>query len=116
MLDAADTASGQGLYAVDVEFHEMLAAFTQNTFFLQAVQQQNRMRRLLEVQGNADRRRVRDWVREHLAIIDALRAGRNEVAAERLVAHLDRAYRATRRRSGSRRGDVGTRPAARAAE
>lgn len=99
LLAEAETVSGQGLYALDVEFHEMLAGFTQNGFFLQAIQQQNRMRRLLEYKGYADRRRVRDWVKEHLAIMDALRAGKIEAAAEHLAAHLDRAFRATQKRT-----------------
>jgi DNA-binding GntR family transcriptional regulator len=115
LLAEAETASGQGLYALDVEFHEMLAGFTQNSFFLQAIQQQNRMRRLLEYKGYGDRRRVRDWVKEHLAIIEALRAGRVEAAAEHLATHLDRAFKATQKRAAPSRRPA-QQPPSRAAE
>jgi DNA-binding GntR family transcriptional regulator len=109
IADQVETASEQRLYALDVAFHETLAAFTNNSFWLQAIQQQNRLRRLLEYEGASDRRRVRDWVKEHLGIIAALRAGRLELASERLAAHLEKAYRATQGRSapGYRGADGG---------
>lgn len=94
ILDRSETESGRGLYEIDAEFHEMLASFTRNSFFVQSIQQQNRQRRLLEYQGYSNRRRVRDWVKEHLAVIDALRADKIELAAERLALHLRQAHRA----------------------
>lgn len=66
------------LFDTDATFHEMLAEFTGNIFFLQAIQQQNRLRRLLEFSGYGNRRRVRDWCQEHIAIIDAVVAGNLE--------------------------------------
>lgn len=76
------------LFTADSSFHEMLAEFSGNIFFVQAVQQQNRLRKLLELATYLDRRRVRDWCREHLAIIDAIAAGDLELAASRLREHL----------------------------
>lgn len=81
------------LFDADAAFHEMCAEFSGNSFFLQAVQQQNRLRRLLEFGGYTNRRRVRDWCREHLAIMEAVRTGAREEAAGLMRDHLARAYR-----------------------
>lgn len=89
----ANTASGPHLFDLDAEFHETIASFTRNSFFFQTIQQQNRLRRLLEYRGYANRPRVRDWVREHLAILDALEARKLGRAAELMTDHLSRAYR-----------------------
>ena len=83
------------LFETDVAFHELLAGATGNAYFLQAVQQQNRLRRLLEFWTYANKRRVRDWCREHLAIMDAITANNYQRAAEAMRQHLMRAYGAT---------------------
>lgn len=93
LLGEADTASGPHLFELDAEFHETIASFTQNSFFMQAMQQQNRLRRLLEYRGYENRRRVRIWVREHLAVLDALEARKFGRASQLLMEHLDKAYR-----------------------
>ena len=79
------------IYRVDVDFHEMIASFTQNAFFLQAIQTQNRLRRLLEYRGYGNHRRISDWCREHLAIIDALERNQLQRAADLMRHHLERA-------------------------
>jgi DNA-binding GntR family transcriptional regulator len=89
----ANTASGPHLFDLDAEFHETIASFTRNSFFFQAIQQQNRLRRLLEYRGYANRPRVRVWVREHLAIIDALEGRKFGRASQLMTDHLNRAYR-----------------------
>lgn len=40
------------------------------------MQRQNPLRRLMKYRGYENRRRIRVWVREHLAIIDALKANK----------------------------------------
>jgi DNA-binding GntR family transcriptional regulator len=80
------------LFEADAAFHEMCAEFSGNIFFLQAMQQQNRLRRLLEFGGYTNRRRVRDWCREHLAILDAVRAGARDEASALMRSHLSRAH------------------------
>ncbi|MCS0495770.1 GntR family transcriptional regulator [Ancylobacter sp. MQZ15Z-1] len=85
----------RALFELDSGFHETLVGFGGNPYCMQSVQQQNRLRRLLEYQGYANRRRVRDWVQEHLAIIAALEAGEPARAAELMRAHLDNAVAAT---------------------
>jgi len=69
----------------------MLAAFTQNSFWIQAIQQQNRLRRLLEYRGYVSRDRVTEWCEEHLAIIEALSKNQRKRAASLLRQHLSHA-------------------------
>jgi DNA-binding GntR family transcriptional regulator len=88
------TVDSSQLFETDAAFHEALAKFSGNLFFLQAVQQQNRLRRLLEFWTYGNRRRVRDWCREHLAIIDAIMEGALPAAADAMRKHLTRAYAA----------------------
>ncbi|MBX3541003.1 MAG: GntR family transcriptional regulator [Chelatococcus sp.] len=83
------------LFSTDASFHEMFAEFSGNVFFLQAVQQQNRLRRLLEFGGYRNRRRVREWCKEHLAIIDAVLAGDYRGASKMMHAHLSKAVGAS---------------------
>ena len=63
------------LFDTDAAFHETFAEASGNTFFAQAIQYQNRLRRLLEFGSYVDSRRVKEWCREHLAIIEAVAAG-----------------------------------------
>lgn len=84
------------LFETDAQFHEMIAAFSGNIFFLQAIQQQNRLRRLLEFGGYSNRRRVRDWCREHLGIIDSILQGDRIQASKLMATHLKAARGAAR--------------------
>jgi DNA-binding GntR family transcriptional regulator len=72
------TVSGAQLFETDAAFHEMCAEFCGNAFFVQAIQHQNRLRRLLEFGSYANSRRVQDWCREHVTIIEAIRNRRSE--------------------------------------
>ena len=80
------------LFETDAAFHEMCAEFCGNAFFVQAIQYQNRLRRLLEFGSYVDSRRVRDWCREHLAIIEAIAAGDLKQASSRMRVHLEQAF------------------------
>lgn len=91
---AIETVGLVQLFETDSQFHEMLAEFSGNPFVLQAIQQQNRLRRLLEFGGYLNRRRVRDWCREHLAILDALVLGDHSRAAHLMEDHLSNALTA----------------------
>ncbi|MCS0495787.1 GntR family transcriptional regulator [Ancylobacter sp. MQZ15Z-1] len=88
------TVDARQLFDTDAHFHETIAGFSGNVFLLQAIQQQNRLRRLLEFGGYVNRRRVRDWCREHLAILDAVAAGDQAGAAEIMRLHLTNAFSA----------------------
>lgn len=86
------------LFEMDATFHEAIAGFSGNSFFLRAVRHQNRLRRLLEFDTNANLGRVREWCREHLRIIDAIERNDREAAALCLNDHLRNANDATIRR------------------
>lgn len=79
------------IFGIDADFHEMIATFSNNSFFLSAIQHQNRLRRLLEFRGNTNRRRIKDWCREHLSIIDALERDQLAKAAGLMRTHLEMA-------------------------
>lgn len=56
-------------------FHEQIIRMAGNPFFHRALEQANRMRRLLEYRSRVDRRRVRAQCTQHLQIIRLLEKG-----------------------------------------
>lgn len=91
------------LFELDVSFHETIAECSGNTFLLQSIQHQNRLRRLLEFGSYNNGRRVREWCQEHLRIIAALQEGDRARAADLMKAHLEKAKASAERtkREGS---------------
>jgi len=87
------TCSSAELFEVDAGFHEMLARMSGNSFFTAAIEQQNRLRRLIEYSGYRDGSRRREWCREHIEVIEALLADKRQRAAELLEQHLRNAQR-----------------------
>ncbi len=79
------------VFEVDASFHEMIAGISGNPFFLEAIRNQNRLRRMLEYLEYTDRQRISLWCNEHLAIIDALERAHIRKAQTLLRAHLERA-------------------------
>ncbi len=79
------------IYEIDSNFHETIAAFSGNQFFLNAVKQQNRLRRILELWDGGNLKRVEEWCHEHLAVIDALERNNLTNASNLLKAHLSKA-------------------------
>jgi DNA-binding GntR family transcriptional regulator len=88
------TVGSAQLFETDTAFHEMCAEFCGNAFFVQAIQHQNRLRRLLEFGSYFNRRRVQDWCREHLAIIEAIATGDLGQASAKMRLHLEQALAA----------------------
>jgi len=88
------SVDGSEFFEADAALHEMFAAFSGNNFFLQAIQQQNRLRRLLEFSGYTNRRRIRVWCKEHLAIIDSVSGGDLHAASGLMRQHLMNAHAA----------------------
>ena len=78
------------LFETDSSFHEALAECSGNPYFVQIVGQQNRLRRLLEFSTYGKRGRIREWCREHLAILDAVQDGELSLASQLMREHLDR--------------------------
>lgn len=69
-------------------FHEAMIGMTGNPFFVRALQQANRMRRLLEYRARIDRRRVITQCTEHLQIISLLERGELAEASQLMRRHL----------------------------
>lgn len=86
----ANVAVGSQMFEINADFHELLASFSGNRFFLQIIEQQNRLRRLLEYNVR-DAERILDSCREHISIIDAIEANDREFAANLMRHHLMRA-------------------------
>lgn len=93
---------GRQLFELDASFHETIAECSGNTFLLQAIQQQNRLRRLLEIGSYDNIRRVREWCHEHLEIVAAIQEGDHCRAAQLMAEHLDNARSAAKRSKRSR--------------
>ena len=97
--DHLDYLSGAGArrskrlwsFDIDAAFHELIAASTGNVFWVETVRRHNRLRRLLEYRGHADADRIREWCKEHLAILDALEANDFQAAADLMRRHLTQA-------------------------
>jgi DNA-binding GntR family transcriptional regulator len=84
-----DTMSPDMLYERGVQFHEMLAAASHNTFFLDTLRRVNRMRRLFAYQVMVDRRRYYGQVEEHIRVLDLLIDGRSAEASLAMRLHLE---------------------------
>ena len=75
-------------FELNAAFHHGIVAASGNRFFLQAVEQHNRLRRLTNYGWVLGPARVHQNAREHLAILDALEARDNAGAASLLARHL----------------------------
>ncbi|SFB11053.1 DNA-binding transcriptional regulator, GntR family [Collimonas sp. OK607] len=80
--------STQAFFSLNAAFHEMLARFSNNRFVLQAVQQQNQLRRLSEHIAVYHAPRQIDSCKEHLQIIQALESDNREWASALMRHHL----------------------------
>lgn len=75
-------------FALDARFHETLAEFTGNRFFVELIRTQSNIRRLSEYLGRARLENVRRSFRDHLDIIEALLTGERDWAAALMHRHL----------------------------
>lgn len=75
-------------FETNAAFHRGLAEASGNRFLVQAVEQQNQLRRFANYDWRRGVERVRVFAAEHLGILDALEAGHREEAAERMHRHL----------------------------
>lgn len=76
------------LFRLDEDFHQFIAECSRNPFVIQAVAQQNKLRRLLEYASLIDTGRLNASCTEHIEILDALDAGERKKAAEAMTRHL----------------------------
>ncbi|MDE2134940.1 MAG: GntR family transcriptional regulator [Alphaproteobacteria bacterium] len=75
-------------YEINSDFHEQLARSSKNRYMLNAVQQQIQLRRFLNYQWDYGVERVYESIDEHMAILAALEAGKNEKASALMLSHL----------------------------
>lgn len=75
-------------YEMNSDFHEQLARCSGNRYMLGAVQQQIQLRRFLNYNWEYGVERVLESIDEHLEIMDALEAGRNDHASALMKLHL----------------------------
>lgn len=78
-------------FELNAAFHRGIVAGSGNRFFVQAVEQHNRLRRLMNYDWHLGAARVHRNAREHLDILDRLEAGDHAEAAAALRRHLDAA-------------------------
>jgi len=86
------TLSRAQLFEINSTFHEMIVAWSGNSFFLDALKRVNRLRRLVEYRVTLDRGRLKRQCEEHLSIIEQLESGDYAAAADFLRAHIDNAW------------------------
>lgn len=85
--------SAAEFFGLNAAFHEMLARCSGNRYILQAVQQQNQLRRLEEHAAFHREARFVDSSNEHLRIIAALEADDREKASQLMREHLSTSLR-----------------------
>lgn len=81
---------GDAWFRVNAEFHEGIAAFSNNRFLAEAVRQQTNLRRMQESAAFAELpvERILRSSHEHLAILDAVETGDREKAEKLLRRHI----------------------------
>jgi DNA-binding GntR family transcriptional regulator len=82
-------AQAVSFFEMNAAFHTGLVACSGNRHFVQATEQQAKLRRLINYNWGLGEERVRVSAREHLLILDHVAAGDLERAARALVAHLE---------------------------
>lgn len=83
--------SAADLFALDEDFHNFIAKCSGNRFLIQAVLQQNRIRRLLEYSSLLNTGRLKGSCLEHLEILNELERGDLKKAAYAMTGHLQKA-------------------------
>lgn len=88
------------LFEVGAQFHELLVQGSANIFFIDAIRQQNQLRRFIGYKANVDRSRLMAQCQEHIHLLDLIESDRLEEAAQFLCKHLDDVGRLKARQVG----------------
>ena len=93
ILAAPERVGSRVWFDTNAAFHEMIAAFSGNRFFQQAIRYQNDLRRLREHAefSSLSRARIEQSCREHLEILSAIEQDDRDWATALLRRHLDQA-------------------------
>jgi DNA-binding GntR family transcriptional regulator len=67
----------------------MIVQCSGNVFFIDAIRQQNQLRRFIGYKANVDRTRLMAQCQEHIHLLDLIESDRREEAAQFLWKHLD---------------------------
>jgi DNA-binding GntR family transcriptional regulator len=83
---------GSEWFEANANFHETLVSWSGNRFLIQAIRRQNSLRRMTEYAEFAELSEdgVRKAARDHLAILEAIKAKDRKLAAAILLRHLSR--------------------------
>lgn len=87
-LDRWTETDPVGFFETNAAFHRGLAEGSGNRFLVQAIEQQNQLRRFSNYDWQRGVERVRVSAADHLGILEALEAGDRTEAAERMHRHL----------------------------
>lgn len=93
VLEGARHVGGDEWFRINASFHEGLVRCSGNRFFIEAVRQQNNLRRMQESSGFEELppERIEQSCREHIAILDTIERGEIEWAEALLRRHLRQA-------------------------
>ncbi|GAA4340210.1 GntR family transcriptional regulator [Pigmentiphaga soli] len=103
--------TSEELFEIGARFHETVVGFSRNPFFVDAIRQVNRLRRLLEYKAMARPADFGEQCLEHLALLDMLERGERRQAAEFLQRHLSIVGKVKQHRLGQQH-EPGPMPAA----
>lgn len=81
------------VFEVNANFHQMLADFSGNPFYQEAIRKQNQLRLSLEKRAAKHSDRMLESCREHMDIMDAVKSGNQKIASELMSYHLTKASR-----------------------
>jgi DNA-binding GntR family transcriptional regulator len=84
-----NTLSRAQLFQIGAQFHELIVQCSGNVFFIDALRQQNQLRRFMGYKANIDRSRLVTQCQEHIQLLDLIESDRREEAAQFLWRHLD---------------------------
>ena len=84
-----NTLSRAQLFQIGAQFHELIVQCSGNVFFIDALRQQNQLRRFMGYKANIDRSRLVTQCQQHIQLLDLIESGRREEAAQFLWRHLD---------------------------
>lgn len=76
-------------FELDAELHEMIAGFSGNQFFINAVKGHNHLRRIVEYESFYKDERMQESCEEHLGILRALQDNQIDWAAVLMARHLE---------------------------
>ena len=76
------------LVEADLDFHAFIGRSSRNQFFVQSIERQNALRRLMEQQATLTAGRLHQSCAEHLTILDAIESGKRDKAARLMRQHL----------------------------